>query len=230
MTSLSILVVDDDRAVADTIVDVLTVSGWRASAVHSATDALESVRRAAPDLVVLDVNMPHISGFDIIERLRRMVPGIPIIMLTARQAREDVVKGLKLGADDYIPKPFVFEEFVLRVAAVIRRTYGEQTGTDELRCGTISMNVADITARVGETELSLSPTEYRLLAELIRHCDTVVTRDQLLERVWGIDFDASTNVVDTYVSYLRKKLAAAGVSPITTVRGFGFRMSPGAGT
>lgn len=228
MTSHSILVVDDDRAVAGTIVDVLTVSGWRASAVHSAGDALEAVRREPPDLVVLDVNMPHISGFDIIERLRKMVPGIPIIMLTARHTREDVVKGLRLGADDYIPKPFVFEEFVLRVAAVIRRTYGSAESSDELRCGALSLNLNEVTAKVGDTTLSLSPTEFRLLAELMRHCDAVVTRDQLLERVWGIDFDASTNVVDTYISYLRKKLAAVGASPIATVRGFGFRLSPGA--
>jgi two-component system OmpR family response regulator len=226
MTARTILVVDDDRSVADTIVDVLTVSGYNATAVHSASAALESVRRSAPDLVVLDVNMPHVSGFDIIERLRGMSPGIPIIMLTARQAREDIVKGLKLGADDYIPKPFVFEEFVLRVAAVLRRTYGSDEARNELRCGSITLNVDDVTVKVGDTPLSLSPTEFRLLAELMRNCDGVVTRDQLLERVWGIDFDASTNVVDTYVSYLRKKLASAGASPIVTVRGFGFRLTP----
>ncbi len=223
MGSHLVLVVDDEEAVCDIIVDALHLAGYRTLRAGDGASALTITRDKQPDLVILDVNMPRMTGFEVLERMRQAGIMTPTILLTARHSREDTVTGLRLGADDYVKKPFGLEELLLRVAAVLKRTSG---AIDEvvLRCGTVEMNLDMYQVTVGDAVIELSATEFRLLRYLMENKNHVVSKQQILDAVWGIDFDSNTTVVETFVSYLRKKLDHQGEQFLITVRGVGFKI------
>lgn len=214
--------VDDDAAVRATVADSLRLVGHTAVEAGDGATAIDLATRESFDLVILDVNMPRVDGFTVLEKLRRRRADLPVIMLTARDEREDVVRGLKLGADDYVRKPFGLEEFLLRVSAVLRRAGGTETSS-VVMCGDVVLDSTTMTVTHDGVEVSLSPTEFRLLHRLMLHPGQVLSKSHLLESVWGIDYDTSTTVVETFVSYLRKKLDRNGHEHIKTVRGFGIR-------
>jgi len=222
MTTARVLVVDDDAAVRATVADSLRLVGHTAVEAGDGATAIDLATRESFDLVILDVNMPRVDGFTVLEKLRRRRADLPVIMLTARDEREDVVRGLKLGADDYVRKPFGLEEFLLRVSAVLRRAGGTETSS-VVMCGDVVLDSTTMTVTHDGVEVSLSPTEFRLLHRLMLHPGQVLSKSHLLESVWGIDYDTSTTVVETFVSYLRKKLDRNGHEHIKTVRGFGIR-------
>jgi len=222
MAAQRILVADDDEAICDTIEDALHLAGYLTMRAKDGQMALDRVRSDMPDLVILDVNMPKLDGFEVLRKMRSLSIATPAILLTARHEREDAVTGLKLGADDYVKKPFGLEELLLRVAAVLRRVNGESDSA--LVCGTISLSVARHEVVCAGNAIDLSPTEFRLLEYLMENKNRVLTKQQLLDAVWGIDFDSSTTVVETFISYLRKKMSPEIDSMLVTVRGIGFKL------
>jgi two-component system OmpR family response regulator len=222
MAALRILVADDDEAICDTIEDALHLAGYLTMRARDGQMALDRVRSDRPDLVILDVNMPKLDGFEVLRKMRSLSITTPAILLTARHEREDAVTGLKLGADDYVKKPFGLEELLLRVAAVLRRVNGESDSA--LVCGTISLSVARHEVVCAENDIDLSPTEFRLLEYLMENKNRVLTKQQILDAVWGIDFDSSTTVVETFISYLRKKMSPEIDNMLVTVRGIGFKL------
>ncbi len=223
MESQLVLVVDDEEAVCDIIVDALHLADYRTLRAGDGATALTLMHEQQPDLVILDVNMPRMTGFEVLERMRKVGINTPIILLTARHSREDTVTGFRLGADDYVKKPFGLEELLLRVSAVLKRTSGP--GAEAvMRCGKVVMNLDTYQVTLGDEPIELSPTEFRLLRYLMENKNHVLSRQQILDAVWGIDFDSGTTVVETFVSYLRKKLAHDDEQYLITVRGIGFKI------
>ena len=222
MANSRVLVVDDDRVLRQTVADALRLGGHDVLEAHDGAQAIEMATREAFDLVILDINMPRADGFTVLEKLRRRRPSLPIIMLTARDEREDVVRGLKLGADDYVRKPFGLEEFSLRVSAVLRRA--KMTGeSGAVSCGDVVLDPDSATVSHAGEQILLSPTEFRLLHHLMVNAGQVLSKNHLLEAVWGIDYETRSTVVETYVSYLRKKLDRPEHEHLVTVRGFGIK-------
>ena len=220
---MKILVVEDDRKVAGFIEQGLREEGY---AVDVAPDGEEGATLAHVydyDVIVLDVMMPKKSGLQVAAELRREGRGTPILMLTARDATEDVVRGLNAGADDYLGKPFKFEELLARVRALSRR--GGASRTELLTYGPIELDRLKHKVRVKGAPLELSPKEFHLLEHFLLHTEEVVRRTELLEKVWDMHFDPESNVVDVHVGNLRRKLEqAAGEKLIQTVRGVGFKL------
>jgi two-component system OmpR family response regulator len=217
-----ILVVDDDPAICDTVEDALHLAGHATLRASNGDAALEIIRHQRVSLVVLDVNMPKVSGFDVLRRLRALKDATPVILLTARDDRNDVIEGFRVGADDYVTKPFGLEELLLRIAAVLRRT--TVATTDVLRCAGFSIDRDRHMVTVDNSPIELSPTEFRLLEYLLENQGRVMSREQILDAVWGIDFDSSTTVVETFISYLRRKLGPSGPNYIKTIRGVGITL------
>jgi two-component system response regulator MtrA len=221
-----VLVVEDDASVRAAVSMVLETSGFEVTAVDNGHAAIaEASRSDAHDLVLLDLMLPGMSGLDVCREVRRS-SSIPIVMLTARADTADVVAGLELGADDYLTKPFEPVELVARVRAVLRRS-ADSDGEpgSELRVRDIVVDEGAFRAHRGSDELVLTATEFRLLAELVRHAGLVLTRDVLLERVWGYDYLGDSRLVDMAVMRLRDKLDDSTDSPtyVSTVRGVGYR-------
>jgi two-component system OmpR family response regulator len=221
MTS-SILVVDDDPAVCDTIEDALHLGGFSTVRANDGLTALELVRSRHISLVILDINMSRTSGLEVLERLNKTSPETPVILLTANQAKPAVLDGLRAGADDYITKPFGIEELLLRIKAVLRRTATVAQNT--LRCGSISMDLDRHSVEIDGDIVELSATEFRLLEYLLKNKNRVVSKSQILDAVWGINYQTETTVVETYVSYLRRKIGSNGQRILKTVRGVGFSL------
>ncbi len=220
---MKILVVEDDRKVAGFIEQGLREEGY---AVDVANDGEEGATLAHVydyDLVILDVMMPKRTGLQVAGELRREGRGMPILMLTARDATEDVVRGLNAGADDYLTKPFKFDELLARVRALVRR--GGASRTELLSLGPVSLDRLKHRAHANGKPLNLSPKEFHLLEHFLLHIDEAVRRTELLEKVWDMHFDPESNVVDVHVGNLRRKLhEATNMQMIETVRGVGFRM------
>lgn len=222
---------EDEPDIAALLAYQLTRDGYRVETVASGTEALDAVSRDVPDLVVLDRMLPGVTGDDVLRQLRSdaATAAVPVIVLTARRDREDRIKGLELGADDYMTKPFSPRELVLRVQAVLRRTAA--SGVDArgriLRAGPIRLDVGAHEASVHDRELHLTPTELRLLQVLMERKGRAQSRQQLLERAWDVDSDLSgrirTRTIDMHVRRLRAKLGDAG-DWLETVRGFGYRL------
>ena len=221
-----ILVVDDEPGMRDMLVDALTLAGHQARAAIDGFDALKTIRAERFDLIISDVNMPRMNGFDLLQDLREHGDNTPVILLTARADRGDVTTGLKYGADDYVTKPFGLEELTLRVAAILRRTSAEVPDTGMHECGPIRVDEDRHLVTMNGAAVDLSPTEFRLLLELIERKGKVVTKAHLLDRVWGMGFATGATVVDTYISYLRRKLHTDDWQGIKTVRGIGFQIEP----
>lgn len=224
-----ILVVEDERDIAALVSYHLTKEGYRVRTAEGGTEALEAAASERPDLLVLDLMLPGFSGYEVLQEVRRRpeLADVPVVVLTARRDEADRIKGLELGADDYITKPFSPRELVLRVAAVLRRVQSPAvTGAGRVLIGgpvTIDLNA--MTASVNGQQLDLTPTEYRLLTTLLERRGRVQSRQQLLEIAWDIHARIETRTVDMHVQRLRTKLGDAG-HYIETVRGFGYRFKP----
>jgi len=223
MAQARILVVEDDDNLLLMISDALKISGYQVLTASNGFEASQSLRDGHFDLVVTDINMPKMDGYQLLESMRKRGDDTPAIFLTARNDKPDVNRGLKVGADDYITKPFGLEELTLRIAAILRRTL-PKVEQEPLRCGPIVLDDDSHLVTVDSNPVDLSPTEFRLLAYLMENKNRVLTKYALLDRVWGIDFSDSATVVDTYISYLRKKVHTESFQGIKTVRGIGFQI------
>jgi len=221
---MKILVVEDDRKVAGFIEQGLREEGYAVDLAADGDAATMLAHVNAYDLLVLDVTLPKKTGLQVAAELRREGSKTPILMLTARDATEDVVRGLDAGADDYLAKPFKFEELLARVRALVRRGGGSRT--ELLSYGPVELDRLKHTVKVNGKRLDLTPKEFQLLEHFMLRPEDVVRRTELLEKVWDMRFDPESNVVDVHVGNLRRKLRdAAGVDVIHTVRGVGFRLA-----
>jgi two-component system, OmpR family, response regulator MprA len=216
-----ILTVDDDPRITNLVRRVLAYEGYSVAIAASGDEALKRTLERPPDLIVLDIMLPGLDGLEVSRRLRAAGDNVPILMLTARDAVADRVNGLETGADDYLVKPFAPEELVARIKALLRRTQEEQQ--EVLRYSDVELDTGTRIAHRGAREIELSPTEYELLLLFLRRPRQVLTRDIILDRVWGLDFEGSSNVLEVYVGYLRNKLEAQSEPRlIHTVRGVGY--------
>jgi DNA-binding response OmpR family regulator len=223
-TPNKIVIVDDDAAIRELASLYLGKEGFDVACAVDGTSAVDTIERERPSLVVLDLMLPGVSGYDVCKEVRAS-SNVPIIMLTARDDDVDKIVGLELGADDYLTKPFNPRELVARVKAVLRRADGasERTEAHVLRAGWLSVDRQRREARVGDAELTLRTKEFDLLAALVENAGIVLTREQLLDRVWGYNFYGETRTVDVHVQHLRAKLGGSGVA-IQTVRGVGYKL------
>jgi len=216
-----ILVVDDDLAVCRSIDRALRLEGYEVDTVASGGEALEAVASNSPDALVLDLQLPDVDGLAVCRRIREAGDDIPILMLTARHGIDDRVQGLDAGADDYLVKPFALEELLARLRALLRRRFESEGGV--LRFGELTLDLASREAHRGARAFTLTRIEFDLLELFLRHPRQVLTREVLLNRVWGFDFDSGTNSLAVYVGYLRRKTEAGGEPRcIHTVRGVGY--------
>jgi two-component system, OmpR family, response regulator MprA len=227
--SHTLLVVDDDPALARTLRVALGIEGYDVECAVDGAEALQRLGAARFDAVVLDVSMPRLDGLAVCRRMRERRDRTPVLMLTARDAVDDRVSGLDAGADDYLVKPFALDELNARVRALLRRAAGgddDGAGAGRLAYLDLELDLADYRARRGDRPLELTRTEQRLLELLLRNPDQVLPRDMIYERVWGHDISATSNSLDVYVGYLRRKTEEGGEPRlIHTVRGVGFRLA-----
>jgi len=217
-----ILVAEDETSLNDLLQDALRMNGYETISAKHGLEALRLIREQKPDLVILDINMPQLDGFGVIEKLRNENNNVPVIVLTARDQRDDKSIGFGLGADDFVTKPFGLEELLMRVAAVLRRSKNTPTSGNILVSGNISLDVSNYRVSVKDKVIETSPTEFKLLHYLMENMGRVLTREQILSAVWGLDFATDGAVLDTYISYLRKKLGDN--ANIRTVRGVGYQI------
>ena len=217
-----ILIVEDEQRIASFIAKGLAAEGHTTVTVGDGVDGLDQALSDEFDLMVLDIGLPRLSGFDVLDQLRAQGSRMPVIVLTARDSVTDTVSALDSGADDYMSKPFRFAELLARVRVRLRQAQ-ETSGPAEdlLTVGSVSLDLRTRRATVAGEEVDLSAREFRLAEIFLRNPGMVLSREQLLDLVWGYDFDPGSNVVDVYVGYLRKKL---GTSTISTVRGVGYRL------
>jgi two-component system, OmpR family, response regulator len=226
-----VLVVDDEPNIRELVQVALKFHGCSVTTAANGKEALRQADAGRPDLIVLDVMLPDMDGFEVCRRLRAAGNEVPVIFLTARDTSSDTVTGLAIGGDDYVTKPFSVEALVARVRAVLRRaSRGSQATTPgddaPLQAGDLELDESRWTVHRAGVPVELSPTEFRLLAYLIRHQGRVLTRAQLLESVWGWDYAGESQIVETYISYLRRKLDPLGPPMIHTQRGVGYSLRP----
>jgi two-component system, OmpR family, response regulator len=221
--ALRILAVDDEESITDLLGMALRYEGFDVQVAHTGRQALRAVTDRRPHLLILDIMLPDLDGFEIAKRLASRGDKVPILFLTARDATEDKVRGLTLGGDDYLTKPFSLEELVARVRAILRRA-GDLEETTHLSFEDLEMNDEAHEVRRGGTRVELTATEYKLLRYLLMNAGRVVSKAQILDHVWNYDFGGDGNVVETYISYLRRKLDGLGPPLISTVRGVGYSL------
>ncbi|ATL70699.1 response regulator transcription factor [Nocardia terpenica] len=222
---MRILVVDDDRAVRESLRRSLTFNGYSVDLAVDGVDALDKVTTARPDALVLDVMMPRLDGLEVCRRLRSTGDDLPILVLTARDSVSERVAGLDAGADDYLPKPFALEELLARLRALLRRTSADSADDDSETMNFADLSLDPVTREVsrGDRSISLTRTEFSLLEMLMANPRRVLTRSRILEEVWGYDFPTSGNALEVYIGYLRRKTEAEGEARlIHTVRGVGY--------
>jgi two-component system, OmpR family, response regulator len=224
---INVLVVDDEAVLAEMVSMALRYEGWNISTAGDGSSAIASARAQRPDVVVLDVMLPDMSGLDVLHKLREENPQLPVLLLTAKDAVEDRIAGLTAGGDDYVTKPFSIEEVVLRLRALLRRTgvttvdSGAQLVVGDLVLDEDSHEVM----RAGEP-ISLTSTEFELLRFMMRNSKRVLSKAQILDRVWSYDFGGRSNIVELYISYLRKKIDNGRDPMIHTLRGAGYVLKP----
>jgi two-component system OmpR family response regulator len=219
-----VLVVDDEPNLAEVVTMALRFQGFIVEIAATGREALDAVRSFKPHLMVLDVMLPDMDGFEVAARLGAQRAGVPIIFLTARDATEDKVRGLTGGGDDYMTKPFSLEELVARIRTILRRTGQASPESSRLVFEDLELDEESREVARGGVPIELTATEYRLLRYLMLNPRRVMTRAQLLDHVWNYDFGGDGRVLETYISYLRKKLDAHGPSLIKTVRGVGYAL------
>jgi two-component system response regulator MprA len=219
---MHILVVDDEPAVRDAVDRALRLEGHEVTLAHDGRAALDVVAEAPPDVLVLDLLMPHVDGLEVCRRMRAAGDRTPVLMLTARDAVADRVRGLDAGADDYLVKPFALEELLARVRALLRRANGDDDGP-VLRFEDLELDPVAYTVRRGDRPVELTRTEFALLELFLNHPRQVLTRSIIFDRVWGYDFGPASNSLEVYVGYLRRKTEAGGEPRLLhTVRGVGY--------
>jgi two-component system response regulator MprA len=224
-TSHKLLVVDDDPALSRTLRRALAIEGYEVECAGDGDEALQRLAAARFDAVVLDVAMPRLDGLAVCRRMREHRDRTPVLMLTARDAVGDRVTGLDAGADDYLVKPFALDELNARVRALLRRAAPGGEDGERLAYDDLELDLASLRARRGERTMELTRTELRLLELLLRNPDQVLPRDMIYERIWGHDISATSNSLDVYVGYLRRKTEEGGEARlIRTVRGVGFML------
>lgn len=217
----TILVVDDEESLAEMVSAALRFAGYDVSTAGDGFEALRSLKRLTPDLIVLDVNMPELDGFEVCRRIRRDGIQVPVIFLTARDEIDDLRVGFRQGGDDYLTKPFSLEELGLRIEALLRRS-DRRVEPGKLTVGDLTLDEDAHQVFLGDQEVQLSPTEFRLLHFLAVNSGRVMSKGQIVDSVWEYDFDGTYGIVETYVSYLRKKLSDETGALIQTVRGIGY--------
>jgi two-component system, OmpR family, response regulator len=224
---LRVLVVDDEVNIAELIAMALRYEGWQVQLAHNGSAAVSSARDLTPDAVVLDMMLPDIDGLEVLRRMRSTQPEVPVVFLTAKDAVEDRVAGLTAGGDDYVTKPFSLEELVARLRGLMRRSGAQRAATESvLRVGDLELDEDSHEVRRGGDEVTLTATEFELLRYLMRNPKRVLSKAQILDRVWNYDFGGQANVVELYISYLRKKIDAGRDPMIHTMRGAGYVLKP----
>ncbi|HQR26785.1 MAG TPA: response regulator transcription factor [Nocardioides sp.] len=222
---MRVLVVDDERPLAEALRRGLTDEGFVVDVAYDGIVGLATARYGDYDVVVLDIMLPGMHGYDVLKELRRHEVWTPVLMLTAKDGEFDQTDAFDLGADDYLTKPFSFPVLVARLRALVRR--GAPQRPVVLRCGDLSLDPVGRTVRRGETMIDLTPREFSLLQFLIRRCGDAVTKADILANVWDTDYPGSDNLVEVYVGYVRRKIDAPfGTSSLETVRGVGYRLVP----
>jgi two-component system OmpR family response regulator len=217
----NILVVDDEESLTELVSSALRFAGYQVMTERNGFDALRAIKSDSPDLIVLDVNMPELDGFEVCRRIRRDGVQTPVIFLTARDDIDDLRVGFRQGGDDYLTKPFSLEELGLRIEALLRRSGGTAEPA-RISIGDIVVDEEAHQVFKGAQEIMLSPTEFRLFRFLLLNRGRVMSKSQIVDYVWEYDFDGNYGIVETYVSYLRKKLGDTKGSTIQTVRGVGY--------
>ncbi|MFC4086000.1 response regulator transcription factor [Amycolatopsis samaneae] len=213
---MRLLVVEDDPTLRDLLSASLRFAGFTVSSAGSGAEALAAAKADVPDLVVLDVMLPDLDGFEVLRRLRTRGARLPVLFLTARDADEDLIAGLTGGADDYVTKPFKLEELIARIRAILRRR-----GTTGAVAG-LELDAESHSVVRGGTTVTLSPTEFTLLSYLVEHAGQVLSRAQILRHVWKYEFGGDASIIDSYISYLRRKIDTTEPRLIHTVRGVGY--------
>lgn len=225
MAKASIIVIDDESGVREMLADALHMQGYDVATAADGHVGLREIYEGDFDLIISDVNMPKVNGFELLERLRAAGNETPVILLTARGDRADVAVGFRAGADDYVTKPFGLEELLLRVEARLKHL--TRAGREVLEIGPVRLDEDAHVVTMNGEPVDLSPTEFKLLQELMQRKGRVATKGALLDSVWGINWDTNVTVLDTYISYLRKKLHTDDWQGIKTVRGIGFQIEAG---
>ncbi|MFC5829847.1 response regulator transcription factor [Nonomuraea insulae] len=221
-----VLVVDDEPNIRELLFDALELNGFRVRTAATGTQALESVGRERPDLILLDVMLPDLDGFAVAQRLRPDGGGPPVLFLTARDTVADRIAGLSAGGDDYVTKPFSLEEVVLRIRAILRRTGPREESCDDglLRYADLELDEETHVVRRAGRRVHLSPTEFALLRYLMINAERVISKSQILDRVWDHGFGTDSRIVESYISYLRRKIDVEGPPLIHTLRGVGYSL------
>jgi two-component system OmpR family response regulator len=222
-----VLVVDDEPNIAELLAMALRLEGWEIAVAHSGSKAVAAARKERPDAVVLDIMLPDFDGLEVMRRIRGQQPDLPVLFLTARDSVEDRVAGLTAGGDDYVTKPFSLEEVVARLRGLMRRSgASDHTASNVLTVGDLVLDEDSHEVRRGGEEMALTATEFELLRYLMRNPRRVLSKAQILDRVWNYDFGGQANVVELYISYLRKKIDAGREPMIHTMRGAGYVLKP----
>ncbi|GAA4191517.1 response regulator transcription factor [Microbacterium oryzae] len=225
MTAPRILVVDDEPNIRDLLSQSLRFAGFQVRTVSNGAQTISAVLEEEPDLIVLDVMLPDMNGFSVTKRLRDAGYTAPIIFLTAKDETEDKIKGLNVGGDDYVTKPFSLDEIVARIQAVLRRTMQTDEEESVIRAGELTMDQDTHDVYVGDEQIDLSPTEFKLLRYLMLNPNRVLSKAQILDHVWEYDFNGDAGIVESYISYLRRKIDPhTSESLIQTKRGFGYML------
>ena len=226
-TPVQVLVVDDEHNIAELLGMALRYEGWSTTLAHTGLKAVDAAKAVKPDAVVLDIMLPDIDGLEVLRRMREHVPHVPVLFLTAKDAVEDRVAGLTAGGDDYVTKPFSLEEVVARLRALMRRSgVSSRQSTSVLTVGDLTLDEDSHEVTRGGDSITLTATEFELLRYLMRNPKRVLSKAQILDRVWNYDFGGQANVVELYISYLRKKVDAGREPMIYTMRGAGYVLKP----
>ncbi|MDO3403271.1 MULTISPECIES: response regulator transcription factor [Actinomycetes] len=224
---IQVLVVDDEPVLAELVSMALRYEGWDIATAGDGAAAIALARDNPPDVVVLDVMLPDMSGLDVLRSLRERQPGLPLLLLTAKDSVEDRIAGLTAGGDDYVTKPFSIEEVVLRLRALLRRTGVADDASDaQLVVGDLILDEDSHEVSRGGEPITLTATEFELLRFMMRNAKRVLSKAQILDRVWSYDFGGRSNIVELYVSYLRKKIDSGREPMIHTLRGAGYVLRP----
>ncbi len=227
-TPIRALVVDDERALSELVSMALKFEKWEVQTAASGLEAVSKARDFQPDVIVLDIMLPDFDGLEVMRRIRAAGTNVPVLFLTAKDSVGDRVAGLTAGGDDYVTKPFSLEELVARLRGIVRRTVATQVVAEspEIQVGDLVLNEDSYEVRRGDTAIELTATEFELLRYLMRNPKRVLSKAQILDRVWSYDFGGRSSIVEIYISYLRKKIDVLGPAMIHTVRGVGYVIRP----